>query len=240
MYQNFIFDLYGTLVDTHTDESTDVFWSNCASWLRLEDISYTAKELCNAYCAEVAALEEKQKNLYLYPEIDLEPVFAKLLHTKTILPDRAMIQNFATAFRSFSRSYLRLYPQIPAILDLLKKHDKKIYLLSNAQALFTLPEMDQLQLTSYFDSVYISSVCHCKKPDPAFMNRLLTEKSLSISESLMVGNDFYSDVAVADAVGMDSLYVHTNLSPDLTGDEHATYLHTDSMQLTVSDFLPLI
>ena len=34
MYQNYIFDLYGTLVDIHTDEYSKNFFKKYAKWLR--------------------------------------------------------------------------------------------------------------------------------------------------------------------------------------------------------------
>lgn len=34
MYENYIFDLYGTLIDIHTDESSKNFFKKYAKWLR--------------------------------------------------------------------------------------------------------------------------------------------------------------------------------------------------------------
>ena len=55
------------------------------------------------------------------------------------------------------------------------------------------------------------------------MRILLQRHDLKVSESIMIGNEFKSDVAVADAVGMDSYYIHTNISGKRTGEESATY-----------------
>lgn len=80
MYQNYIFDLYGTLVDIHTNE----------------------------------------KKAYLWKE-------------------------------------LSLFPGVPEMLQRLKDAGKKVFLLSNAQALFTAPEIPLLGLTKYFDGILLSS-----------------------------------------------------------------------------------
>ena len=34
MYQNYVFDLYGTLIDIHTDESSKNFFKKYVKWLR--------------------------------------------------------------------------------------------------------------------------------------------------------------------------------------------------------------
>ena len=44
------------------------------------------------------------------------------------------------------------------------------------------------------------------------MEALFTRYALSAHESLMIGNDQHSDVAVAQAVGMDALYLQTETS----------------------------
>ena len=80
-----------------------------------------------------------------------------------------------------------------------------------------------LGLTPYFDGIFISSEQGCKKPSPVFFQRLLEHFSLNPSECIMIGNDETADIAVANAVGMDSLYIHTAISPKEYGKVKATY-----------------
>lgn len=80
-----------------------------------------------------------------------------------------------------------------------------------------------LGLTSYFDGIFISSEQGCKKPSPVFFQRLLEHFSLNPSECIMIGNDEMADIAGANAVGMDSLYIHTAISPKEYGKVEATY-----------------
>ena len=94
----------------------------------------------------------------------------------------------------------------------------RLYLLSNAQACFTRPELRQLELEDAFDGIVLSSDASVRKPDPRIMRRLLEENGLSVRESVMIGNDRLTDVAVARAVGMDCLYLETETSrKDLKG-----------------------
>ena len=45
MYQNYIFDLYGTLIDMWTDEYMPTLWKQMAAFYSLKGAAYTAKEL---------------------------------------------------------------------------------------------------------------------------------------------------------------------------------------------------
>lgn len=60
-------------------------------------------------------------------------------------------------FRAISIEELKLFPGVPEMLQRLKDAGKKVFLLSNAQALFTAPEISLLGLTKYFDGILLSS-----------------------------------------------------------------------------------
>ena len=40
----------------------------------------------------------------------------------------------------------------------------------------------------------------------------------------LIGNDCNTDIGGANRVGMDSLYLHTNISPEVTGEVPAKYV----------------
>ena len=48
-YENYIFDLYGTLVDIHTDEEKPELWEKLAQFYGYYGAAYTAQKLKNAY-----------------------------------------------------------------------------------------------------------------------------------------------------------------------------------------------
>ena len=87
MYQNYIFDLYGTLVDIKTNEKRKSFWEKTALFYSLNGAAYSWKELKKRYSVliqeEEAALIKKQKKLVSeesakYIEIELDGIFAAL------------------------------------------------------------------------------------------------------------------------------------------------------------------
>ena len=96
---------------------------------------------------------------------------------------------------------------------MLRRKGFRLWLLSNAQQVFTAYELRHLELGEQLDGIYLSSDYCCRKPDPRFYRVLLEERGLSPERCLMIGNDRQTDIAGARAVGMGTLYLHTALTP---------------------------
>ena len=109
--------------------------------------------------------------------------------------------------------YIRLYPGVHDALSCLRRKGCRLWLLTNAQRVFTWNELCMLGLDSVFDGIYISSDYGCRKPDPFFFRALLDEQNLDPTRCLMIGNDRNTDIAGAQGVGLATLYLHTNLTP---------------------------
>ena len=75
--------------------------------------------------------------------------------------------------------------------------------------------MHTLGIAKYFDDIFISSACGVKKPDSRFFQLLIDKYNLDITKSIMIGNDSISDIAGAKSVGLDTFYIHSNISPKL-------------------------
>lgn len=234
MYKNYIFDLYGTLVDIRTNEQKPYLWKKMSEIYSAYGAVYTAKELRSTYCELVAKYE---KALPKNGEINLNQVFSELFESKGVFCDQGLSRHIAITFRSISRQKLCVYEYVKETLEELKKRGKKVYLLSNAQSDFTRPEIEMLGLTSYFDGIFISSEVGYKKPSSDFFNRLLDMFRLDAKDCLMVGNDESADIQGAHLVGMDSLYLHTEISPKEDTSSTATYVVMDGDWKKVSEIL---
>lgn len=221
-YKNYIFDLYGTLVDIHTDEGKTELWEKLSLFYGYYGAVYQPEELQEAYQAMVAQ-EENSYSHEAYPEIELEYVFQKLFEKKGIKADMELSVHAGQFFRILSTEYVKLYDGTKEMLAKLREEGKKVYLLSNAQEIFTSYELRYLGLMPYFDDIFISSTCQCKKPDTKFYQMLIDKHQMKIEECLMIGNDNTTDIAGAKELAMDSLYIHSNLSPELTGEPDSTY-----------------
>ena len=226
MYRNFIFDLYGTLVDVETDETSLDTWAAYCDWLSGENIIYDAAELKAKFDGITAGFKDIVTP-YEYPEHDLFPVFAKVLRERRADYTDGQVYAAGAMFRRISTKKLRLFPNTMKVLTGLRDAGRKVYLLSNAQRMFTWQELEMLGLIDCFDDIFISSDEGCMKPDKAFIGRLIDRHGLKVGESIMVGNDCRSDVAVADAVGMDAAYVRTSPLPGNGPDIACRYVYND-------------
>ncbi|MCR5508935.1 MAG: HAD family hydrolase [Lachnospiraceae bacterium] len=239
-YRNYIFDLYGTLIDLNVDERSTQLWTLLAGFYNVYGCDVSAAELKDVFFKadkEERELLKKERGLR-YPEIRLEKVFSRLLFEcgkdhpvsasvaglgvdrlraeyawdkerviNTVL-DSEWCMAAANLFRVASRQYIRLFPDTLKVLDGLKKRGKKVYLLSNAQKIFTMPEIEAFGLDERFDAMYISSDHYMMKPDTGFMDILLENEKLDRSECVMVGDDPVNDGSIAVNSGMDCILIN--------------------------------
>ncbi len=211
-YTDLIFDLYGTLVDIHTEEQ-DWVWEKTALYFSFHGAHYTGRELKAAFRKELARREAQAGQSYeCFPDIPFEQVLEELFRAKGVEPGEKSIAA-AQLFRICSIEYLRLYPHVRESLGKLRQRGCRLWLLSNAQRVFTAYELEALGLGREFDGIYISSDYRCRKPDARFYQALLREHDLDPGKCLMIGNDRHTDIAGARAAGMDTLYMHTALTP---------------------------
>ncbi len=241
MYQNYIFDLYGTLVDIHTNEQKRYLWEKIALYMRLQGADYKATELKKTYHAQI--LTQRVQNLAAAQaalaagcqsenkpegniaeilrleemEVSFEGLIPALYQAKGVHISEKQAKDWAVMFRTISLEHLSLYEGAAGLLNRLREHGKKVFLLSNAQRLFTEPEMRALGIYDSFDAVYYSSDIGFVKPSPRFYQKLLQEQGLKPQDCVMVGNDDKADAWGAHDNGLDSIYIYTKQSPKAAG-----------------------
>ena len=213
-YTDLIFDLYGTLVDIHTEEN-DLVWEKTSILFGFYGAHYTPDELRSAFQIAMADREAKAGQSYeCFPDIPFEQVMSELFIRKGIDDrDGVLGVHAAQLFRISSIEYIRLYPGALDALASLRRAGCRLWLLSNAQRIFTAYELRHLGLGDQLDGIYISSDYGCRKPDTRFYQALINEQNIDIKKSLMIGNDRNTDIAGAQKMGMDTLYMHTELTP---------------------------
>ena len=242
MYRNIIFDLYGTLVDIRTDEFSLDFWRKAVQVYAMGGASFTPGELRTSYAKNVkrALRRERLRHpTYKHVDIDLLQVFRRLYADKGINADMTLLRKTARRFRQDSTLFIRLYDGVIELLEGLKNAGKKIYLLSNAQESFTIPEMEELGILPYFDGIMISSEERVSKPQRQFFEKLIERYALNKRECIMVGNDKNSDMLGAKGVGIDGLYIHQEISPEIKDEDEVT-ARWKIMDGDVHRILPLI
>ena len=222
-YKNYIFDLYGTLIDIHTDENEPTLWNVLSDFYGRYGADYSPQELKDAYHMIVREeLEEKCRKLCIkHADIKLEKVFLKLLNESqkkhhaelsidTKEESKIWTASVANIFRALSMRRFQLFPRVHETLTVLRDRGAHIYLLSNAQRIFTIPEIEKAGLTEYFDAIYISSDFGAAKPEPMFMQALLREQQLDPSDCVFIGNDVKSDMSVASSCNVQGIFLNTD------------------------------
>lgn len=210
---NFLFDLYGTLVDIHTDEEMPRLWEGFATLLGEEENEGAADELKAEY-KSLCALHASRRADSL-EEFDLLEVFCEILAKRGFPTSKA--PRLAREFRALSREKLRTFPRVPEMLAELRATGSGVYLVSNAQTCFTLDELDILGLTPLFDGILISSEAGVKKPSPRIFEIARERFSLE-GRCVYVGNDMRDDVLGAYRAGIPTVYIETEQSgryPDM-------------------------
>lgn len=224
-YPVYIFDLYGTLVDILTDESPGPLWEREAALYTSFGAAYGADELRREYL-RLCAKEQAGEADPLY-EIELRRVFEGLFLRKGREPGEKLTAFAAERFREYSTLRLGIYPWVGPVFRRIREAGSRIFLLSNAQACFTVPEFEKLGLARAFDAIRLSSDVGRRKPHPAIMQALLEGAGADPAQCMMIGNDKSSDIAIAKAFGMRSLYIKTETSEEIEGAPEADAELTD-------------
>lgn len=204
--KNFLFDLYGTLIDIRTDEFSPSFQSNFLS--ECGEL-FGSADFFKEYFRLIAIEESREK----YREADVLKIFSDIARIGGRELSAADAAEAARAFRRLSTKKFNLYQGVKETLTLLKEAGGKIYIVSNAQACFTMDEIERAGIDKLADGIELSSSFGYKKPSRRFFNYAVSKYSLKKSESVYIGNDISADIIGARGAGLKTVYIHTEISP---------------------------
>ncbi len=119
-------------------------------------------------------------------------------------PDEALYNRALPIFRALYAENTSkrscLYEGVPEALEFLKTTGVKIGCVTNKASEFTLPILEDLGISDYFETVLCGDMVERKKPDP--MPLLQSAEKLGVApESSMMLGDSMSDVKAARAAG---------------------------------------
>ena len=210
MYKNYIFDVYGTLVDIRTNEYEDAAWAKLAETLAFYDVNYTPEELKEAYFSSCELQIRQGLANFKHPEVDVVEVFRHIFENKNKKATKSLATHLAQEFRAATTDYLRVFDGVFDTLNKLKKAGKKLYVLSNAQKCYTRQELLKLGFRGYFKGIIYSSDHKCAKPDATLFNILVDKYKLDKKECVYIGNDPLTDVEGARNAKIDCLWLKTS------------------------------
>jgi putative hydrolase of the HAD superfamily len=196
-----LFDLYGTLIDIYTNENKDDFWIKFSKYSKKYK-KYNPIELKNKYLETCAKYQNEKE------EIDIKDVFKEMFSI-----DGEKLNKLCIKFRKLSTGYINCYSGAKKLLAKLKENNYKIYVLSNAQEAFTMPELEKLGILECFDGIAISSKYGIKKPNKEFFEQAINDFNINGPDIIMIGNDYHCDIKPAKELGLKTIFIETNLTP---------------------------
>ncbi len=208
--KNFIFDLYNTLISIHTDEGCERTWLPVAGFFAERGLSVERWETLRDWYHEIFSdnvKELKAEGKYEYPEGDIIEVFRRMAKRLGGDWDRETAGEAATCMRRASIEHIYVFDGVQKLFAELRARGAKIFLLSNAQAILTRYELEECGLSEdKFDGMLLSSECGCRKPDKKFFEMLFDKYGLEKADSVMVGDDRWSDGKGAKAFGIKYVF----------------------------------
>ena len=212
MKKGIFFDLYGTLIDILTDEVDPWVYSTLSRYLSYRDVKIAPKELKKTYFEDIQS-QLKQSN-ESYPEVDVCKIFSNIMHrygNKTY--SKSAIVDTAVLFRSLTMRRFEVFQGVYEVLEsLLKKFE--LSLISDAQWVFTEPEMAMLGLTPYFKFRILSSRFGFKKPDVRLFDIAMKKLMINPEESVYIGDNPQKDLVGAKKAGMKFILFRSEFKPN--------------------------
>jgi putative hydrolase of the HAD superfamily len=211
MKKGIVFDLYGTMIDILTDENDPWVYSTLSRYLSYHDIKIGPKELKKTYFEDIQS-QLNQSN-EAYPEVDVYKTFSNIMHrygnkqySKSAIVDTAVL------FRSLTMRRFGVFQGVHEVLSsLLEKYE--LALVSDAQWVFTEPEMAMLGLTPFFKFRILSSRFGFKKPDTRLFEMAMKKLMLKAEESVYIGDNPPKDLLGAKKAGMDFILFRSEFKP---------------------------
>jgi putative hydrolase of the HAD superfamily len=204
------FDVYGTLIDIELDENRPEAYAVLSQWLAYHGLTVSPEQLHEqylAYCHEqISAVASAN------PDIEIGRVFAAIMLAAggpTFQVEQHFIDNFAVLFRMLTTVRLSLYPGVLPMLETLRAKTR-LGIVSNAQRLFTIPELKRFGLLPFFQSIVLSSDTNVCKPSPEIFQSFLKSAGVTPRDVIYVGDNIWDDVYGAKRLGMTTIWLNRN------------------------------
>jgi putative hydrolase of the HAD superfamily len=220
-----VFDLYGTLVDIHTNEDKNEIFDFLSRYLRYYDINIDGGRLRSVFQAEKAQnLSSRHES---YPEVNFQDIFENIIKKESGLNNSFLVKSCCKLFRILSREKFQLFPDCIPVLQEMKKSGYPLALVSNAQKVFTPNEIRILDLDQFFKHMVFSTQYGFVKPDSRLFIVACGLLDVPPVNAIYIGDNPDDDVKGAKKIGMIPILLRRSLKsviPGLEPDYYATDL----------------
>ena len=129
----------------------------------------------------------------------------------------AAIVVFRRHYAAVNGRTTRIYPGVIEVLEALRERRLKLAVVTNKAGDFTLPLLDHMGLSVYFDAVVSGDTLPVKKPDPAVLHHACDLLQVEAGDALMIG-DSQNDALAARGAGIPVLLVSYGYSEGMPVD----------------------
>ena len=124
------------------------------------------------------------------------------------LEDRALAERSAVNYNAYRQKYFSLFPGALNLLRDLKGHGKRLGLVTNGVSETHRDKIALLQITEYFDAIFLADEVGMVKPDPLLFAHACQKLESSPSRSAMVGDRYDRDIFGALEAGLYTIWVN--------------------------------
>lgn len=213
----------------HEEPSRSAIYAECA---REYDIDISDEEMGDRMDAAFDAVPQSVEGGYRYsPEWFRE--FIRCVYAPLGIPRRSIGRLQRILVERFeSPGTFQLYPEVPELLDELKKRDLIVGIISNwSERLSVL--CNGLKIGNYFDFIVTSAEIHSEKPSRAIFERALFRAGVTAEEALHIGDNPDKDMRGAIGAGLRTALLQR-------GGEAGTTEHGIPVLTNLLEALPIV
>ena len=124
------------------------------------------------------------------------------------LDDRSLAERSAVNYNAYRQKYFSLFPGALNLLRDLKARGKRLGLVTNGVSETHRDKIALLQITEYFDAIFLADEVGMVKPDPLLFAHACQKLQSSPSRSAMVGDRYDRDIFGALEAGLFTIWVN--------------------------------
>jgi len=218
MLKAVLFDLDNTLIDWDTTGSWTIELSRRMATLydiigaRVQPWDGTTVERLQARFIEELDGAWTDANRTLVP-VDHMGVLRRSLAACGVPEEKLTRELLDEAYDWQPHANLQIYPEVPEVLELLRRHGVALGIITNASQSMALRdrELAHVRLIDYFPSCRISAIdAGYLKPDPRIFQVALDLLNLEPDQAVYVGDHLLADVQGAQSAGMRAVWRANN------------------------------
>ena len=220
------FDLYGTLIDIRTDEDDPGTYATLSQFLAYSQVVISPADLAREYRDRVRS--HLARSGERFPEVDVCAVFREIVkaYRRPLSDGGPDPADAARLFRALSRRRFSPFPGVHQALACLRSK-YRLGLISDAQWVFTEPELEMAELDGFFSATVLSSRVGVRKPDVRPFAVAMRALGATPDASVYVGDNPSRDLVGARNAGMRCVLFrggdlsHPAGAPDAYFDDYA-------------------